>query len=73
LVSDTPKDEQVNLSEELREILMRFVISHLLGVVAAAIEGNVDCENYFSHWVVLTSLSTSAYESVRAWALDRSS
>jgi predicted benzoate:H+ symporter BenE len=56
LVGDTPKDEQVNLSHEVRKIFMCFVIRKLLGVVAAAIQGSVDCEDYFSHWIVLTPL-----------------
>jgi hypothetical protein len=42
LVGDTPKDEQVNLTQEVRKIFMRLVISNLLGVVDAAIQGNVD-------------------------------
>ena len=46
MIGFTPKDEQVNLSQEVRKILMAFVISNLFGVVAAAIQGNVDCEDY---------------------------
>jgi hypothetical protein len=45
LVGDTPKDEQVNLSQEVCKIFMCFFISNLFGVVAAAIQGNVDCED----------------------------
>jgi hypothetical protein len=33
---------------------MAFVISNLFGVVAAAIQGNVDCEDYISHLIVLS-------------------
>ena len=51
LVGFTSKDEQVNLSEKLRKIFMCFVISNLLGVVAAAIQSNVDCEDYISHLI----------------------
>jgi hypothetical protein len=35
---------------------MAFVISDLFGVVAAAIQGSVDCEDYVSHLLVLTRL-----------------
>jgi hypothetical protein len=45
LVGDTPKDEQVNLSQEVRKKFMCLVISNLLGVVDAAIQGSVDCED----------------------------
>jgi hypothetical protein len=54
LVGDTPKDEQVNLTQEVRKIFMCLVISNLLGVVDAAIQGSVDCEDYISHLIVLT-------------------
>ena len=33
----TPKNEQVNISHELRKIFMYFFITNLFGVVAAAI------------------------------------
>jgi hypothetical protein len=45
LVGFATKNEQVNFPQELRKIFMCFVISKLLGVVAAAIQGNVDCED----------------------------
>jgi hypothetical protein len=32
-----------------------FFIGNRFGVVAAAIQGSVDCEDYISHWIVLTS------------------
>jgi len=74
LVGDTPKDEQVNVTQEVRKIFMRLVISNLLGVVAAAIQGSVDCEDYISHLIVLNPLFWSgAFESLRPCALDRSS
>jgi hypothetical protein len=53
LIGFTPKDEQVNISHEVRKIFMCLVISHLFGVVAAAIQGSVDCEDYISHLIVL--------------------
>jgi hypothetical protein len=36
---------------------MRFFISKLFGVVAAAIQGSVDREDYISHLIVLTPTS----------------
>jgi len=37
----------------------------LFGVVAAAIQGNVDCEDYISHLSVLSSSMFQCYESLR--------
>jgi len=54
LIGFTPKDEQVNISHEVRKIFMCFFIGNLFGVVAAAIQGNVDCEDYISHLIVLS-------------------
>jgi hypothetical protein len=45
MIGLTPKDEQVYISHELRKIFMCFFISNLSGVVYAAIQGNVDCED----------------------------
>jgi hypothetical protein len=45
LIGFAPKDEQVNLSQEVGEIFMGLFISQLFGVVAAAIERDVDCED----------------------------
>jgi hypothetical protein len=39
---------------------MRFFINNLFGVVAAAIQGNVDCD-YISHSIVLCALDCSSY------------
>ena len=50
----TPKGEQVNISHEVRKIFMCFFISGLFSVVAAAIYGDVDCEDYISDLTVLT-------------------
>jgi len=50
LIGLPPKDEQVNISHAVGKIFMCFVISILFGVVAAAIQGNVDCEDYISHF-----------------------
>jgi hypothetical protein len=49
LISLTPIDEQVSIPQELRKVFMGFIIGNLFGVVAAAIQGNVDCEDYISH------------------------
>jgi len=49
LIGFTPKDLQVNLSREVRKIFKGFFIGKLFGVVAAAIQGNVDCEDHISH------------------------
>jgi len=50
----TSEDEQVHVSQEVGEIFMGFIIGQLFGVVAAAIQGTVDCEDHISHWIVLT-------------------
>ena len=44
LIGFTSEDEQVHVSQEVCEIFMRFIISKLFGVVAAAIQGSVACE-----------------------------
>jgi len=49
LIGFTPKNEQVNLSDEVRKIFMYLFIGILFGVVAAAIQGHVNCEDYISH------------------------
>jgi hypothetical protein len=49
---------QVSLSREVRKILKRFVIGIEFGMVAAAIQGNVDGEDQFSHRIVLPPLCT---------------
>src|SRR5437660_11110550 len=54
LIGFTSEDEQVHVSQEVGEIFMYFIISKLFGVVAAAIQGSVDCEDYISHWIALT-------------------
>ena len=41
----TPKDDQVNISHEACKIFMYFFLPNCFAVVAAAIEGNVDCED----------------------------
>ena len=52
-----------------------FFITNCFGVVAAAIQSEVDCEDYISHLIVLPPLCTGAYESLRLcavlWASDR--
>jgi hypothetical protein len=50
----TPIDQQVDISQEQRIVFKHFVISYLLGVVDAAIQGSVDCVDYVSHWIVLS-------------------
>ena len=53
LIGFTPIDEQVNISQEVRVMFKYFVIGIVVeiefGMVAAAIQGNVDCEDYISH------------------------
>src|ERR1035441_10506462 len=44
LIGLAPKDLQVNISQEVRKIFMCFFISNYFGVVAAAVQGNVDGE-----------------------------
>jgi hypothetical protein len=41
----TPKDLQVNVSHEVRKVFMCFIIGKLFGVVDAAIQSSVDCED----------------------------
>jgi hypothetical protein len=50
LIGLTAKDEQVNISQKVRMIFEQFFISNPFGVVGAAIDGNVDCEDYISHF-----------------------
>jgi hypothetical protein len=45
LIGFTPKDLQVNLSREVSKIFKFFFIDKLFGVVDAAIQGSVDCED----------------------------
>ena len=45
-----PKTSEVNLAQEVSKIFMCLVISNLFGVVTAAIQGNVDCVDYISHF-----------------------
>ena len=54
MIGFTAKDEYVNISHEVRKIFVCFIVSKLFGVVDAAIQGNVDCEDYISHWIALT-------------------
>src|SRR5262249_16655682 len=49
LIGFTPEDEKVNTSHEVRKIFMYFFITNHFGVVAAAIDGNVDSVDYISH------------------------
>src|SRR5262249_12668519 len=53
-------DEQVSLSHEVREVLVYFFISNLPGVVDAAIQCAVDCEDQVSH--VIAALRCVAEE-----------
>jgi hypothetical protein len=45
LIGFTPKDLQVSLSREVSKIFKCFLIDKSFGVVAAAIQGSVDCED----------------------------
>jgi hypothetical protein len=60
LIGFTPKDEQINIPQEVRKVLMYFFVRNHFGVVAAAIQGNVDCEDYISH--VHLGLSSMVFE-----------
>jgi hypothetical protein len=53
LIGFTPIDEQVKISQEVRVMFKYFVIGIEFGMVAAAIQGDVDCEDYISHLIVL--------------------
>jgi hypothetical protein len=46
LIGFTPIDEQVSISDELRTVVKCFFIGIEFGVVAAAIQGKVDGEDY---------------------------
>ena len=56
LISFASVEECVSISCELCKILKRFVIGIEFGMVAAAIQGDVDGENHISHLIILTSL-----------------
>jgi hypothetical protein len=45
LIGFTPEDLQVSLSREVSKIFKFFFIDKLFGVVYAAIQGSVDCED----------------------------
>jgi len=51
LIGFTPIDEQVKISQEVRVMFKYFVIvrGFEFGMVAAAIQGKVDCVDYISH------------------------
>ena len=53
MISFTPIDEKVYTTQEMRIMFMHFFIGNHFGVVDAAVQGNVDCEDYVSHWIVL--------------------
>jgi len=59
LIGFAPKDEQVDILQEVGKVFMCFFISKLFGMVAAAIQGKVDCEDYISHLIVLTPYQRS--------------
>lgn len=46
LIRLTPVNEQVNVSKELSVVFKEFVISNSFGVITAAIQSNVDREDY---------------------------
>ena len=56
MIGFTPVDEQVNILQETCEVLKHSFIGIEFGVVAAAIQGEVDCVDYISHLIVLTAL-----------------
>ncbi len=51
LIGFTPIDQQVKISQEVRVMFKYFVIVGGIefGMVAAAIQGKVDCVDYISH------------------------
>jgi hypothetical protein len=52
--------------------MFKYVVpTNSFGVVAAAVQGNVDCEDYISHLIVLTPLLVRAFasEALRAGSL----
>jgi len=49
LIGFPPIDKQVNLSQELRVMFQYFVAAHGFGVVNAATQRHIDCENQVSH------------------------
>ena len=54
MIGFTAIDEQANIvSQEARVVFIYLFIRNMLGVVAAAVEGNVDCEDYISHLIPL--------------------
>ena len=50
MIGFTPIDEQVNFSHEVRKIFIHFFMRSEFGVVAAAVQGDVDCEDYIPHF-----------------------
>jgi hypothetical protein len=54
LIGFTPIDEQVKISQEVRVMFKYFFIGIEFGMVAAAIQGKVDCVGYISHLIVLS-------------------
>jgi hypothetical protein len=62
LIGFTPIDEQAGIiSQEAYKILKRFFIGVEFGVVAAAIQRNVDCEDYLSHLIPFKFLSVTRH------------
>jgi hypothetical protein len=45
LIGFAPIDEQVNISQEVRIVFEYFFTANCFGVVAAAIQRDVDCED----------------------------
>jgi hypothetical protein len=74
LIGFTPIDEQVKISQEVREMFKYFVIGGRIefGMVAAAIQGKVDCEGYISHLISFKVCRPPAITCFRrfAWTLN---
>jgi hypothetical protein len=74
LIGFTAIDEQVGISQEQRIVFEEFFIGSLFGVVAAAIQGNVDCVDYISNLIVpllCTSAMRLSYPRQKRTHLDR--
>src|ERR1700722_13853831 len=65
LIGLATEDLQVSLSREVRKIFKHFVVRIDWGVIDAAVQGDVDGEDYISH-LILLPLCASACEELTA-------
>jgi hypothetical protein len=62
LIGFTPVDEQAGIIPQEARVMFKLVVSGIeFGVVAAAIEGKVDCVDYISHLIVLCCVADPYY------------